>query len=342
MKKLFKTNSALIGIYALLSFPLFYFVYKYGSPYLGMIDFFDYYKLYDKMDFKGASSPLNMRLVSSFCVYCLSKTGFYYNTACQVDGAPFSKVVYFNAVFFNFMCVVCTCVMLFHLAKKNGNSVLMSCVAGLLYILGFGTVFFELMPLTDAFSVLLFTIILFYNSKKSYLVFIPLIVLILQREYVLMAFGLMAFLDYFKYRNKYDLYTLLVSILCFAAYIILRKAIFETPRYAYHTSPEFMLGSLSTLHFPILPFIRQTFMTLNIVCIYGFIIGYKFVKKIPFDAHGFYKIVFLFAQLLILTFLLGLGNNAGRYFYILIPFVILQLISELKVFEPSLTKNLQS
>src|SRR4051812_5421926 len=121
MIKNLKLNAFLFALFALLSFPLFYFVYKYWSPNLGMIDFFDYYKLYENMDFKNADSPLNMRLVSSFFVYCLSKTGMLYNTACQVDGEPFSKVIYFNAVFFNFICVVCTCVMIFHLLKQQGN-----------------------------------------------------------------------------------------------------------------------------------------------------------------------------------------------------------------------------
>jgi len=32
-----------------------------------------------------------------------------------------------------------------------------------------------------------------------------------------------------------------------------------------------------------------------------------------------------------------LGNNAGRYFYMLIPLVIVQMINEIKVFE--LEKN---
>ena len=70
---------------------MFYFVYKFGTPYLGMIDFFDYYKLYENMDYKSADSPLNMRLVGSFFVYCMNKMGLFYDTATQIDNAPHLK-----------------------------------------------------------------------------------------------------------------------------------------------------------------------------------------------------------------------------------------------------------
>jgi hypothetical protein len=332
MKQLIKLNLALFVLFTLLAFPLFYFVYKYSSPYVGMIDFFDYYKLYKNMDYHSADSPLNMRLVSSFFIYCMSRSGLFYDTMTQIDNAPFDKVIYFNAVFFNYLSVVATCVMIYHLARQRNQPVLMSFLAGILYLLGFGTIFFQLMPLADAFSVLLLTFLLWGYYKKSYWIALPLLVLIFQREYIFLAFGLIVFIDYLKYKQKYYLAALIFTIACFAAYVILRKLYFETERYSHHTNVEFMIGSLSTLHFPLMPFIKQTLMTMNICLIYFLIVLYKRYKKLEVNRYELLKVVFLILQVLILSFLLALGNNAGRYFYLFVPIVILNLMDELRAF----------
>jgi hypothetical protein len=333
MKQLIKLNFALFVLFALLVFPLFYFVYKYSSPYVGMIDFFDYYKLYKDMDYHSADSPLNMRLVSSFFIYCMSKAGIFYDTMTQMDDAPFEKIIYFNAVFFNYLSVVATCVMIYHLARQRNQTILMSFLAGILYLLGFGTIFYQLMPLADAFSVLLLTIILWYYHKKSYLILVPLVILILQREYIFLALGLITLMDYIKYKDRYYLASLLACIVCFSAYVILRKLYFETPRYSHHTNVEFMIGSLTTLHFPLVPFIKQTLMTMNLCLVYFFVVGYKKYKRLEINRYELLKIVLLVVQVLVLSFLLALGNNAGRYFYLFIPLVILYLVEEIKVFK---------
>lgn len=327
-----KVNFALFVFFGLLSFPLFYYVYKYGSPFLGMIDFFDYYKLYKNMDFSAADSPLNMRLVSSFFVYCLNKAGLAYDTQTQIDNAPFDKTIFFNAVFFNYLSVIFTCILIFHIVRK-WNTIILSLLAGLLYLLGFGTIFFEMMPLADAFGVLLFAVALWFYYKQSHLILIPLTLLIFQREYIFLALGLVGLLDYIRYRQKYYIFTLVYCIICFGIYVLLRKLIFETPRYSHHTSVEFMFNSLFKLNFPLFTFIKQTLMTMNVFIIYLLIIGYKWIRQIEFNRYEFIKIMFLLLQILILTFLLALGNNAGRYFYMLMPLIVLNIINEVKTFK---------
>lgn len=341
-----RSNILVSSLYALLAFPLFYFVYKFGSPYLGMIDFFEYYKLYSHMDFKSADSPLNMRLVGSFLVYCMSKLGIFYNTACAIDNAPFDKLIYFNAIFFNYLCVVFTSVFIYGLTKKLGHNLLMCFMAGLIYLLGFGTIFFEIMPLQDSFSVLLFVIILQYYFKKSAWVFLFIILLILQREYIILALGLLSFIDMVKFKNRYYAGVFAHSVICFIVYFLLRKNVFETARYAYQTDLSFIVKSLFQMDFPLGPFIRQTLMTMNVFLLYLALVAYKYYRKMDIDKYALFKVTCLLAQLLILTFLLGLGNNAGRYFYMLLPLIIIYLINEIAIFdfgrtidtEPSLTK----
>lgn len=323
MLRCLKLNSVLFLYYLLIAFPLFYFVYKYSTPYGGMIDFFDYYKLYESMDIHAADSPLNMRLLSSFFVYVLNKTGLVYNTITQIDNAPFQKSIYFNAVFLNYLWVVLTCIMIYHLARKRGQSVLLSLFMGTLYILGFGTIFFELMPLADAMAVFLFTVFLWYYYRKSSWVVIPLFLLIFQREYLLLAIILLSFLDFWKTKDRYFLYNVVLSCLFFGLYVLLRKLYFETPRYAHHTSGTFMMNAIIKNHFPLLPFVRQTVMTLNISLIYLGVILYKKVNGLSFQKYEFYKITLLFAQIVVLAVLLGLGNNTGRYYYMVLPLVLL-------------------
>ena len=332
MSPLIKLNVKLLGLFALLSFPLFYFVYKYSNPDFGTVDFYDYYKLYKGMDYKSADSPLNMRLAGSFFVYLLNKTGLVYNTETQIDKMPFDKSIYFNAILFNFICVIVTCVMIFHLLRSQKHNLLLSFVGALAYLLGFGTIFYELMPLADAPAILLFSIVLWYYYKKSHLIVIPLIILIFQREYIFLALGLLTLMDYIKLRERYYLNILIYCIICFFTYVILRKMFFETPRYSHHTNAGFIAESLSTLRFPLFPFLRQTAMTMNIFVIYVGVILYKRIKHITYNKYEFLKSVLLLLQIFVLSFLLALGNNTGRYYYILIPFIILSMMNELKAF----------
>ena len=105
---------------------------------------------------------------------------------------------------------------------------------------------------------------------------------------------------------------------------------FETPRYAHHTSGAFMLNAIVHNHFPLLPFFRQTMMTMNVALIYFAIILYKKFAGLAFKKDEFYKITLLLLQVIALAFLLGLGNNTGRYFYMLLPFILLLMGDEVK------------
>ena len=76
-----KTSLLLTTIYGTLAFPLFYFVYKYGTPDMGLNDFYSYYKLYASWDIEHVDAPFNMRLLSYFIVNLMNRTGLNYETA---------------------------------------------------------------------------------------------------------------------------------------------------------------------------------------------------------------------------------------------------------------------
>lgn len=317
------------GIYFLLAFPLFYFVYKYGDPGFGLKDFFDYYKLYENWDLANVDAPFNMRLLSSFVVYLLNQTGLHYDTEIAFDSYNLNKQVFFNAVFFNFLCVASTCLLIFTTVRRYIHDILVSFVAGLLYLLGFGTIFFELMPITDALSVLLFAWVFSTYLAKQYTIVFPLLLLILQREYVFLALGLIALIDLVKLKERYYFHVLLISVVSFAAYYVLRKTIFYTPTYDHQASPGYFLESVTSLQFPLWPYIKQTMMTTNIFVLYLLLILYKKGKSLTIDKLAFWKLLLLFVQINVISFAAVFGNNTGRYFYILVPMVIFYLALEI-------------
>lgn len=338
MKLNFKSITVLWLIYFLLAFPSFYYVYKFGNPNFGTNDFFSYYKLYKDWDLDKIEAPFNMRLVSSFFVYVFNKIGFNYNTVTAFDMFGMDKQVYFNAVFFNYLCVTSTCVIIFITLQKFLEKVLLSFVGGAIYLFGFGTLFYEFMPITDAFSVLVFSIVFYLYLRQSYWIILWLVLLILQREYVFLALGFIGLIDYFKFKVKYYLHVLLICMVCFLIYYVLRKTLFYTPKFDYQASAGFFLESVFTPKFPLLTYVRQTSMTLNLVFVYLGILCVKRLMKLPIDKFHLLKISLLFFQINVISFAAVFGNNTGRYFYILVPYVIFVLIME----SDSLLKRIES
>lgn len=323
--------SLLFSLFALMAFPLFYFVYKFGDPEPIAHDFFQYYYLYKDFDISKVIAPHNMRLAGPFIVHLLYKLNLFYNTASAFDTYTswgFMKQVYFNALLFNYICVSTTCCLLFYLLKKHTQHILLSFIGALLYLLGFGTLFYELMPTTDAFSVLLFTLTLYLYFRQNYTVLLLLAILIFQREYILIAISTLAILDFIYVKQKFYLHILLAGLLFFLIYILLRKTLFYTPHLDHQASVSYFLSSLFKLNFPLWQYLKQTAMTLNVFYLYLGMLIYKKYTGAKTDGFYFLKISVLFVQVNIICHIAGHGTNCGRYFYMLIPLIIFILIKE--------------
>ncbi len=281
------------------------------------------------MDLDGVDAPFNMRLLSTFFVHVFYKLGLHYDTETVFDALALDRNIFFCAVFFNYLCVAATSSVIYFTAKKHFKDIYLAIIAGILYLLGFGTLFFVLMPITDALSILLFALVLHGYLSKNYRIFAPLILLIFQREYIFLALGLIAVIDYWKVREKYFLNIFIICVVCFGVYMILRKTIFYTSRYDHQASTAFFLDSILHIKFPLIPYIKQTLMTMNIFILYVFVLIYKKYKAYTIDLFGLVKLLALFIQINVISFAAVFGNNTGRYFYILVPFVIFQLIKEI-------------
>jgi hypothetical protein len=329
----FKKSQAVIWtLYVLLSYPLFYFAYKFGLPDYGGDDFFSYYFLYRDWDFSKVECPFNMRLISGFLIFLLNRLGLNYNTetAFMAIHPDYDQQVFFNAVLFNYLCVILTCIVIYKTIKLVSENELFAFLGGGVYLLGFGTLFFSLKPLSESCGILILSLGFYFYVQKSQWIYLIFPLALFQREYIFIVFGILAFYEFFLFRKKYFLWVFICTILFFAIYYILRKTIFYTPRWNFQTSPVSFLDALADTGLDPASFIRQSILISNLFWIYLGVLLYKKLKRIPFNRHYLIIILLLLAEVLIMSVLARFGNSAGRYFYYTSPILIFYLFKELK------------
>jgi hypothetical protein len=316
----------------LLSYPLFYFSYKYTLPDMGGADYFHYLHLYESWDLQSTAAPFNMRILGSYGTYLLNQTGLHYNTETVFAAAhpELSQQVFFNALLFNYLCVVLTALVIYHTAKLAGINNVLSFIGALVFLLGFGTLFFLLKPANDACGVLLIALGFDFYIRKSHWIYPVLALCIFQREYALMVFGIMAVIDYLHERNRYYTYTLMVSIVGFVAYYILRKTLFYTPHHDTETKAGFLIQSLLHPQVDWAPFIKQLALSSNLLILFAVVLVCKKLRGYAIQKRFIWVVVTLFAHVFIMSIAAGLGNNAGRIFYFTAPIIVYFLLNESK------------
>lgn len=328
-----RLNLKVLLVYVLLAFPMFYFAYKFGVLLQGYKDAESYLKLYENLRSPEVEAPFNMRLISASIIHLMDKVGLMYYTECSIDAYPqFDKSLFFNNVFFNFFCIALTAFSLFTIFVRLGFNQLMSFLAGTMYLLGFGTLFYLMMPGPDSLSVLIFTWIVYFYIKKSYWLIPLFALLILQREYFFLSFMVVAFFEYIRKKDKYFLHVFLVNLGCFLIYIVLRKTVFHTHHWAHQLTFKFFWYTLFNSDLQIVPLIKQTLMTMNVYLIYIFLLIYKKMKGMTINTHYLIITLLMLAEITFLSFVMTFGTNNGRYFYMNIPFFLYLMMMEIKPF----------
>jgi hypothetical protein len=343
IKKIQDLNLHILMVYLLLVFPMFYYVYKFGVLLMGYDDVKWYLKLYANLGDPEVPSPFNMRLISATCIHYMDKLGLMYNTECSIDMYPLvNKRIFFNSIFFNFFCITATSFSLFTIFVKLGFSRIKAFLAGTVYLLGFGTIFYLMMPGPDAMSVLIFTWVVYFYVKKSYWMLPFFAALILQREYYFLAFMVVTLMDFFKYgKTRYYLVTFLASVSFFLVYFFLRKTVFHTNHWSHQTKPEFLWATLWENDLQLVPLIKQSLMTMNVYLIYIFILVYKKVKGFSINRHHLFVTLVLLAEITMLSFAATFGTNNGRYFYLNLPLFLYYILVELKPFNVTLSASIE-
>ncbi len=333
MKKISQLNLKMLLVYVLLAFPMFYFVYKFGVLLQGYKDAESYLKLYENLRSPDVEAPFNMRLISATIIHYMDKLGLMYYTECSIDKYPqFDKSLFFNNVFLNFFCIALTGFSLFRIFVKLGFNQVMSFLAGVIYLLGFGTIFYLMMPGPDALSVLIFTWVIYFYIKKSNWIIPLFVMLILQREYFFLSFMVIAFMDWWKLKDKYYIEIFAVNLGCFLLYIVLRKTIFYTYHWNHQLTFKFFWHTLFNSDLQIVPLIKQSMMTMNVYLIYIFILVYKKIKGLSINKHHLIITLLMLAEITFLSFVMTFGTNNGRYFFLNIPYFLYLIMLELKPF----------
>jgi hypothetical protein len=328
-----KKYPLLFILFSILAYPLFYYAYKYGTPEFGFIDVFSYNKLYENWDFAHVDAPFNQRLISSFSIFLIHKSGISYSTETAVAGSSILPQVYFSALLFNFICVIGTCVVIYRLVEKHlQGTPLFSFLSGTLFLFGFGTMTFLLSALSDALAVFLLAVIFHYFLQRSRWQYFFLFVSIFQREYIFFVFGLLAAMYWWKEKElrRHYLTVWIACIAFFAVYFILRKTLFFTPRYDYQVTMGQMIKNILLSIEDIRAYLRQTLLIQNLLFLYFGVLLYKRYRKADVNRFHLLVILMLIAEIGAIGLLVRLGNNTGRCFYMVTPILIFYLASELK------------
>ena len=323
----------LIGFgFLLLSYPLFYYSYKFCLPDFGGEDFYSYYPLYKDWNFSAVDCPFNMRLISCFSIFLINKIGLYYNTEIVFTSfhPDYSQQVFFNAMLFNYFCVILTCFVIYKTVNLFAHNKLFSFIAACFYLLGFGTLFFTLKPMSESCGILLLSFAFYAYIEKKQMIYVVFLLAIFQREYIFIVFGIYSFIDYLYHREKYMLGVLIGSVICFSVYMVLRKTLFFTPTWDFQTSVPSLFYSLTHSGIAWWPFIKQTIFISNLFLIYLIVVVYKCILQLPIRKDFLIIILVLLVQVILMSIMAKFGNNAGRYFYYLSPILIYFTFLELK------------
>jgi hypothetical protein len=334
MKRLSELNLKVMLLYVLLVFPMFYFVYKFGVLLGGYRDATSYLKLYENLRSPEVEAPFNMRLISAALIHLMDKMGLMYYTECAIDAFPqYNKSHFFNNIFLNFICIAMTSFSLFKIFVKLGFNQLMSFLAGTVYLLGFGTIFYLMMPGPDALSVLIFTWAFYFYIKKSFWTIPFFAMLILQREYFFLSVMVISLLDFIKKKDKYYIYTFILNTAFFLIYFALRKSsLFRTPHWEHQMSVSVLIENLIHSDINIMALIKQSLMTMNVYLIYIFLLVYKKYKGLKINTHHLVITLLVLLEITVLSFAATFGTNNGRYFYLNIPFFLYFILLELQPF----------
>jgi hypothetical protein len=327
---------------------VFYYAYKFGSPIVsGQIDYFAYYKIYSTLEISGVDAPTNMRLISSFLVNLFYNSGLQYDIPIGYDVPSSEKAVYLASILVSFLASVLTSAIIDSYLKRKTENELIAFVGGSLFLFQYGTVFWGATGLADAFSTMLFALALVFYLNRSFWVLLFLALAIIQREVILIAFAALTFFDALyqawkskKYKIDYPTKVFFATLICFIGYIVLRDTVFYTERWAGHTDvsayarifnyPEFSLGQ----------YLRGSILSQNVFILYLALLIFKRSNAFSFDTHRLWLVTGVFLSINLVCFLLIVLPQAGRYFFIASPMLVIFFAEELNGYLGASSKKL--
>lgn len=225
--------------------------------------------------------------------------------------------------------MVITAQLIFIYLFNNINQFLISFILSIIYIFSFGTILFCINPNTDGFSILLITITFILYKKKSNWIYLMYPLLLFQREFAFIIFGIIAFFDILKNKanNTFFKIQLIVNILFFILYYTLRKTFFLTPVYANQVTESGFLNNLFYISLNVNDFIKQAFLTQNILFIYVFLLLINGKKNIQKNKQNLLLLLIFIFVTFIISRIAVANNNMGRFIHMFSPILIIEMLA---------------
>jgi hypothetical protein len=303
------------------SYGLFYFSYKYETPWSGAYDYYHYYYMYlSPLNPHAATAPWIFRQISAVVTHLVLKSGIYYPNDIQFQDARYDQHVFFAALFTNWIFLVLAAWVAGLIAEHElrGRNPFASLIAGLLCLLAFYVQTGVITGLTEGPSWLLLAVgFLAYLRRARMPLLLVLALSIFQRETIIIALGLIAVFDLLLSRKekRFRLQICVMSAVCFAAYFLARRLFIPGLEQQTHLG-----GIVYTLaHFHLTnAIIFQGVISQNTLAIF---LAVALVARRHAGLRQPWVPVLLAttAVIYILGLAAGLGNNVGRLVSVLTP-----------------------
>ena len=304
----------------LASYGLLYFSYKFLQPWGGTADFYHYYPVYLKpLNLPVAQSPFVLRQVSAVVTHLVWKAHIFYSNQIAFHEPGLDPRVFFAALFANWVFLVLAAATAGEVAQELSGvrDQLAALLAGLLCLLSFHTQYAVLSGDTEGPAWFLLALgMLGYLRRWRVRLALILVLAIVERETLLIAFACLAVLDLL--RNGADRsFKIAVcgwALACFGVYVWLRTL---TGGYSHQLEVGGWVASLHRIHFG-RELLFQGFLTQNVVLIA--VAAWIAVKGWARDRDRMLLVLLgMLVCLYLVGFAAGIGNNAGRIAGVLTP-----------------------
>ena len=266
------------------------------------------------LDFSVANAPFVFRQISAVLTYGIYKLGFYYPNGIMFNEAGYDQRIFFAALFSNYLCLVATAWIAGLIVSQltGSSSLTYQLMAGFLCFLSFHVQSVLITGLTEGASWLLMTAaFLAYIKRNMLILMIILLVSVLQRETILIAFASIAFMVWIlePTSRRYNGGVFIWSIICFAAYLSLRKFTGVTG-YEQQMQVNLFFNQLVSFHFT-KEILTQVGFSQNVFFIYMLLALVTF-KAVPEQRFWMPVLLFAITILFLVGVVTGIGNNMGR------------------------------
>ncbi len=227
--------------YAVISYGLVYFVYKYYTPDYGGIDYYHYIGVYaHPLNFKAGDAPFVYRQLSATLTHIVWRLGIYHDT--RIAFATAGQRIFFAAIFANWLALVACATVVAATARalvpRAGDG--WSLLAGALCFFDFFAQQGVLAGLSEGVSWLLVAIGFLGWARRSIPILAAVIALsVVQRETIAVVFGALSVFSALLQRDawRFHVKVLAISLIAVLLYLGMRL-VWPAPSNDAQLSPE--------------------------------------------------------------------------------------------------------